>query len=688
MKNLRFALLALLPIFASSQDAWELIYHKEFPIPTNGNICYVNPSEAWIAGDGFISKTIDGGTSWEMQYDNPDYYFVDVFFLDNQTGWVVGWSEVLKTTDSGANWTLQELPNPMGLDVESVFFLNQDTGWIAGSYKTIYYTEDGGDNWEIQHPYELESSYFLYHIQFYDYGHGCTVGGNLTGQEHGIIMVTENGGQTWTELFPQGSEEFQKVYYESLDTIWACNRNEKIYKSTDGGLTWEIFIDGLGSLSDMYFINNDNALTISSGHRLNITYDAWLTYKVIELGSFGIMQKFDFADDLNGLSVGNKGISKTIDGGESWVRLNDRFMGIDFFDENIGIILPESPNLIPMRTTDGGYSWQPMNINLNGIPYDLQLISENTGFIIDNATELLKTTDAGNNWQAITLPYDSTSYTDLQFIDDAIGFMCTNDAKFIKTTDGGNTWSNFEFENTDQLNELFFLDQNTGWVVGSVGFCGITYDGGITWEEINVGENNLRDIWFIDNLVGFIGSYTGELFKTNDGGFTWGLIADSLFSLRKIEFADQNNGWIVTSHIINHTTDGGTTWAEDFELASNTEHITDFNYLDSNNAWICTSEGEIYFWNGPMSINENNVNSDHPVYYPNPVKDKLNVIMPFSEDYEIEIYSMGGKKELNRLIGNYERNALSIQLNDLSAGVYIMRIKYGKEVKSFKFVKE
>jgi photosystem II stability/assembly factor-like uncharacterized protein len=691
MKNLRFALLAFLPLLVSSQDAWELIYYHEFPFPTDGNICYVNPTEAWIVGNGFISKTIDGGISWELQYDNPDYYFVGVFFLDNQTGWVVGWSEVLKTTDCGANWTLQELPNPMGLDVESVYFLNQDTGWIAGSYKTIYYTEDGGDNWEVQHPYELGNHYFLYHIQFYDYNHGCAVGGTLTGQSHGIIMVTDNGGQNWTEVFPSGSEEFKKVYYSNIDTLWACDRNEKLYKSTDGGLTWEVFIDGLGSLSDMYFINNNHALTISSSHRLNITYDAWQTYNVLELGSFGMMRKFDFADDLNGLSIGNASVAKTTDGGESWARLNDKFTDIDFFDENVGVILPELPNTIPLRTTDGGYTWQPMNISSGGNLYDLHFISENIGFMITTAPELLKTTDAGINWQTIELPFDSAIYSDIQFNDENNGFLTTLDAKFIKTEDGGNTWNNYVFENAFLINELFFLDENNGWVGGIDGFCGITHDGGITWDETNLSSYNITEICFTDIDNGFAGCYSGDIYRTSDGGYNWELISDTLVNIGKIEFTDQNNGWIVTGQSVHRTTDGGNSWIKDFDVGFNMiTSITDFKCMGLDKAWICTTDGRIYFRDGTTGLDKIHANSEQVVYYPNPVKDVLNVIMsePYSSDYEIEIYSMGGKKELNRLIGNYEHNALSIQLNDLSAGVFIMRIKYGKEVMNFKFVKQ
>ncbi|MCD4730864.1 MAG: hypothetical protein K8R74_09710, partial [Bacteroidales bacterium] len=291
MKNLIVLFLSILSAFAFSQETWNVIHYKEFNVPSK-NICYVNQSEAWAVGSGDIAYTNDGGISWQTQYDKPDYSFSSVYFIDNQTGWVVGWSEVLKTTDGGQNWSLQEIPNPLGLDVESVFFLNQDTGWIAGSYKTIYYTEDGGENWNIQHPYELSGHYFLYDIQFNDYMNGCAVGGKLMSPELGIILTTSNGGEDWAELNPANSEEFIKVQYITAEIIWACDRGGKLFKSLDGGISWAIFKDFYGSLNDMFFFNSNNALTIRSGYRVNITDNSWQSYTTFLVGFFGAMNKF------------------------------------------------------------------------------------------------------------------------------------------------------------------------------------------------------------------------------------------------------------------------------------------------------------------------------------------------------------------------------------------------------------
>lgn len=688
MKKLILILVFIFSLSVYSQETWNVIHYNEYNVPS-GNITYINENEAWAIGSGDIAYTNDGGVSWTTQYSKPDYNFVSVFFIDNQTGWVVGWSEVLKTTDGGQNWNLQELPNPMGLDVESVFFLNQDTGWIAGSYKSIYYTENGGENWDVQHPYQLGQHYFLYDIRFFDNLNGCAVGGKLLSPELGIIMTTNNGGEDWAEQYPAGSEEFIKVQYINSEIIWACDRAGKLFKSVDGGDSWDIFEDSFGYLNDMYFFDNNNSLTISSSYKVNITNNSWQSWNVILVGYPGALHKFSFTDDQLGLGVGNESLLKTTDAGEHWKRINDKFTGIGFFNEDIGYAIQEWPNNIPMKTNDGGYTWEEMNLNLNGYITNLDFISETTGFMINSGNELLKTFDAGNNWQITNLPIDTGMYNDIQFIDENIGFLCTDNSIFVKTADGGATVNTFNFDTVNSIRALYFNDENNGWIVGSEGFCGITANGGESWDAVIVGDQTLVDVWFTNDQNGFILANLGDVYRTDDGGYTWDLLSLEANSPLEVNFLDEDNGWIVCRNRVYFTEDNGVSWNEELSIDWTIDRFRDFARINNGNSWICTQNGRIYNRTFSSNINVQQTNTNGITCYPNPANEKLNVVIdqPASNKYIVDIYSIGGISFGSQKVELSDNNTFEIMLEGLPAGIYFLKIFDSQEIKILKFIK-
>lgn len=84
------------------------------------------------------------------------------------------------------------------------------------------------------------------------------------------------------------------------------------------------------------------------------------------------------------------------------------------------------------------------------------------------------------------------------------------------------------------LYDIFFLDAQNGWIVGSRGEFLTTGDGGATWEkQPRFTEDSIKRVYFADRLNGWLlcqrdiygGSSGGEspsyLLKTADGGKSW-----------------------------------------------------------------------------------------------------------------------------------------------------------------------
>ena len=71
-------------------------------------------------------------------------------------------------------------------------------------------------------------------------------------------------------------------------------------------------------------------------------------------------------------------------------------------------------------------------------------------------------------------------------------------------------------------NDIHFVDQHTGYIVGNGGICYKSTDGGTIWNEINTGTDvNLYRISFLDQTTGYIAGAAGTILKTTNNGEDW-----------------------------------------------------------------------------------------------------------------------------------------------------------------------
>lgn len=142
------------------------------------------------------------------------------------------------------------------------------------------------------------------------------------------------------------------------------------------------------------------------------------------------------------------------------------------------------------------------------------------------------------------------------------------------------------------LNSICFVDENTGFAVGSPGLILKTIDGGILWSVFYTGTNaGISSVCFIDTQIGFCTAFDfntdqAELLKTENGGETWEIQTINTQSiLSQILFIDPDIGFLIGEEgVIFKTINGGLNW----ELISTTPHCTlsSIFFVDSNTGWI------------------------------------------------------------------------------------------------------
>lgn len=160
-----------------------------------------------------------------------------------------------------------------------------------------------------------------------------------------------------------------------------------------------------------------------------------------------------------------------------------------------------------------------------------------------------------------------TGLSDVFFVDQNNGWIITETDTILHTTDGGEHWS-VQLSGIDYaLSSVQFLDANNGWAVGDLGTIIHTTDGGATWHSVECDIYDLiKDIQFINDEKGWAIGENGLIMKTTDGGANWSTItfpADSA-ELIDVMFVDENHGWVAGSldeaSLILRTTDGGDNW--------------------------------------------------------------------------------------------------------------------------------
>ena len=95
---------------------------------------------------------------------------------------------------------------------------------------------------------------------------------------------------------------------------------------------------------------------------------------------------------------------------------------------------------------------------------------------------ILKSTNGGSNWIPISLGILSNHYVeDVYFVDTSTGWVVGENGLIIKTTNGGTSWDVQNSGTSNSLHSIHFIDQNIGWAVGDDATILHTTNGGVTF---------------------------------------------------------------------------------------------------------------------------------------------------------------------------------------------------------------
>lgn len=84
----------------------------------------------------------------------------------------------------------------------------------------------------------------------------------------------------------------------------------------------------------------------------------------------------------------------------------------------------------------------------------------------------------------------------------------------------------------------------------------------------------MEDVYFINLTTGWVVGCDGTILYTDNGGETWQRQNSGVFNcLHGVVFVNAKEGWAVGDGIILHTTDGGVPWTTQFTLKNSLRDI-------------------------------------------------------------------------------------------------------------------
>lgn len=165
----------------------------------------------------------------------------------------------------------------------------------------------------------------------------------------------------------------------------------------------------------------------------------------------------------------------------------------------------------------------------------------------------------------------SKNLQEIQFLNNSQGYVVGEKATVLKTNDGGNSWISCNPSINSDLHNLFFIDNNRGWVVGDSGKVCKTINAGNSWEITTIANNHtlhLHSVFAQDQNTIFVGGSNNTqnyfIYKSIDGGITWqSVFVESYIwniDILKIVMQSANTGYALTRGIVLKTIDAGSNW--------------------------------------------------------------------------------------------------------------------------------
>lgn len=446
------------------------------------------------------------------------------------------------SVDSGLNWNF--VTN--GADNFSIFELilnptNSIELFIGCKSMAVYKSVDLGSNWQ-------SANHGIATLRVNDIAVDPTNSNNIIvgyeAENSGGCYMSQDDGETWNVVEGLPATRFSAVMFDNSGNIYACSQGpstvaqEGVYKSTDGGITW----------------NN-------TGPNIGPNFET-------ELWEIEISESTDDLIFTSGNHYGDGGwastIYRTADGcSTDWEEV---YIGLDNYGVRAIKLAPNSNDQILYAGT----------------------------FTFNGTSSFLKSTDQGQSWNNIDngLPINCCQCFSIAVdtLNPNLAYAGTGHYSagyfIMKTDDGGDNWDSVYSANSDVSGLIIDPDDNNH-IYASLRNTGVAMsnNGGISWQDAGAGlpfggQMSRFSNSFEDNgeTKFYLGSYNRSAF-INTMDITSNLNQPVIVAINVVEFNDVELAWEepeLTSAVLT-----GYKIYKDSELLLEITELTTHEYVDT-----------------------------------------------------------------------------------------------------------
>lgn len=192
---------------------------------------------------------------------------------------------------------------------------------------------------------------------------------------------------------------------------------------------------------------------------------------------------------------------------------------------------------------------------------------------------------------------------DMFWVDNLTGWVTGIGHGVYKTMDGGETWRKLENSN-DIYDGLFFLDTDLGWYFAKDEYLKRLKDGKVERLDFFYGFPKVRRLQFTSPEKGWLLDVINSKSRfqhTNDSGKTWEVVNIAGGEIDDFQFLNDNEGFAIEPAGLFSTNDNGRSWNLIKRQSKNT-WISKIFFLDLNLGWtigrnICFTRDAGIKWN-------------------------------------------------------------------------------------------
>lgn len=251
--------------------------------------------------------------------------------------------------------------------------------------------------------------------------------------------------EIWEEIISPSVDEIRCMTYFENTNIFITDWASGIYKSEDGGESWERIMTagGYSVLFREIISGEDNNLNVAARDYLfvldqsgNSVYYKYFNTDVYSLALNSHLHLYAATED--------SGIARTTDGGESW-EVNILYPDSNYHFTSIAI--DDSDNIYVgtaegvFKSSDAGESWSKINSGLNDLYVsDIMCTSNNFLFLTGN-DGIARSTNGGLNWQYVNNGSGGGSYKIQEDKNGSIYYGSSRmTGEVYKSDDWGDNW--------------------------------------------------------------------------------------------------------------------------------------------------------------------------------------------------------------------------------------------------------